>query len=47
MLARYASLGALGGALLFLACNDDSKDVEVVGPLGPSTEEVTSTAASR
>jgi hypothetical protein len=31
---------ALLGVLLFLACNDDSKEVEVVGPLGPSTEVV-------
>lgn len=40
MLTRHASLGALVGALLFLACNDDTREAEVVGPLGPSTEEV-------
>src|SRR5688572_8524953 len=40
MLTRHASLGALVGALLFLTCKNDTREVGVVGPLGPSTEEV-------
>src|SRR5687768_10331665 len=38
MVARRASLGALSGVLLFWACKDDTREVEVVGPLGPTTE---------
>jgi hypothetical protein len=39
-LLLFAGLTALMGVLLFLACNRDAKEAEIVGPEKPTTEEV-------